>query len=106
MNAEPAVRTISTKGDHRMNISTLTKLSLAAAAATMLTLSPALAHGSRGHHGHGYHGGHSYNHGHGYHHGKHRYGRHYKRHRHYGHGHRHWKPRFHNAWRYGNRHGW
>lgn len=104
MNAETAVRIASTNGDHRMTFSTFTKLSLAAAAATMLTLSPALAHGSRSHHGHGYHGN-SYHHGHGYH-GKHKYARHGKRHRHYGHGHRHWKPRFYNAWRYGNRRGW
>lgn len=85
-----------------MQFSTLTKLSIAAAAATMLTLSPALAHGKHSHHSHGYHG-----HGHSYH-GKHKHARHYKRHRHYGQSRRHWKPRFYNSWRYSYRphRGW
>jgi hypothetical protein len=76
-----------------MTRSLLTKLSIAAAA-TMLTLSPALA-------GSGYNS-------HGYSHGK--YSKYdYKRHNHF-HGkrpwyrtHRHWKPRFY-AWKYGHKH--
>ncbi len=83
-----------------MTFSTLTKLSLAAAAATMLTLSPALAHGKPSHHGHGYHHSHGKSH-----YGKHKYGRHYHKPRRHAH-HRHWKPRFYNAWRYGYRRGW
>lgn len=72
-----------------MKTSLLAKVSIAAAAA-MLTFSPALAGPKHHGHGHGYH--HSYGDGH----------HHYKKHRHVrrGHGHhhhrwhRHWKPRF------------
>ncbi|MCC7252541.1 hypothetical protein [Hyphomicrobium sp.] len=80
-----------------MKSSLLTKLTLAAAA-TMITLTPALADWrGKSNHSHGYH--HSY--------GKHTYHdykkrkhaqRHFHNHRHFGH--RHWKPRFY-AWRHG-----
>lgn len=79
-----------------MKTSLVTKLSIAVAA-TMLTLSPALAHGKPSHHGHGYSHGHSK-----YAHGKHKHARKFHKPRRHVH-HRRWKPRFHNAWRYGYR---
>lgn len=83
-----------------MQFSLLAKLSIAAAA-TMLTLSPALAHGSHSHHRHGYHQ--SYGKSTYHSHGKRKHARHFHRHRHHSYHRRHVKPRFYNAWRYGYR---
>lgn len=73
-----------------MKTSLITKLSIAAAA-TMLTFSPALADRGGKHHGHGYNSGYSHNHG--GHYKKNKYRRHYGHHHHRRY-HRHWKPRF------------
>jgi hypothetical protein len=87
-----------------MTSSILTKLALAAAA-TMITLSPALADW-RGKPQHSYGYQQHYGKGSYYNYKKRKHAREYSHnHRHYGH--RHWKPRFH-AWKYGYRpyRGW
>lgn len=76
-----------------MKTSLVTKLSIAVAA-TMLTLTPALAHSKWSSSKHGYN--HSYSKK-AY--GKSKYGRHYHKRRRHVH-HRHWRPRYLNPWRY------
>lgn len=84
-----------------MTTSLLTKLSVAAAA-TMLTFSPALAHKSGSHnHGHGYYqsyGKSAYSN-----YKKRKHARHYHRYHRF-HAHRHLKPKFYFGWTYGR--GW
>lgn len=78
-----------------MKTSVVTKLSIAVAA-TMLTLTPALAHGKSSSSKHGYGYSHSYSKK-AY--GKPKFSRHYKKPRRHAHR-RHWRSRYLNPWRY------